>query len=359
MVDKQVVVYVGTYTEPLPFVAGRGEGIYRCRFDLSTGELTSLDCVSNIVNPSYLAVDPQRRYLYAGQETNESEAPAVFAYAIDAETGNLSYLNQQPAHGGLPCHVATDNSGKFVFAANYGSGSVPVYPVLEDGQLGSATTVIQHQGSSVNPNRQEGPHAHAAIVSPDNRYVFVPDLGLDKIMVYKFDPEHSELVPYKLPFCQVHAGAGPRHLVFHPDGQYAFVINELGATIIVLGYDDGVLTPLQTVSTLPSGFEGESSCAAIRVSPSGQFVYGSNRGHDSIAIFDFDEANAALTLVGHAPTQGQTPRDFAIDPSGTFLLAANQDSDTIVTFRVNQETGQLEDTGQVAEVPNPVCIKFL
>jgi 6-phosphogluconolactonase len=246
-----------------------------------------------------------------------------------------------------------------VVAANYGSGSVPVYPVLEDGSLGPAAQVLQHQGSSVNPERQEGPHAHAAMFDRDNRYAFVADLGLDKVMVYDFDSTKGELTPHDPPSAPLHAGAGPRHMAFHPNRRFCFVINEIDTTITLFTYDRGMFTPLQTLSTLPPGSYPGSSCAAIRVSPSGRFVYGSNRGHDSIAIFSFDEAEASLASIGHEHTQGKTPRDFAIDPTGTFLLAANQDSDTVVTFRIDEHTGRLQGTGHVAEVPSPVCLRFL
>jgi 6-phosphogluconolactonase len=355
---RETFLYVGTYTASLPHAAGRGAGIYFIRLDPSSGELTLLDQTAGIVNPSYLAIHSSQPYLYAVQETDEGQGPAVMAYAITSETGALTYLNQQPSHGGLPCHVAVDRTGRFVLVANYETGSAAIYPILDDGQLGAATGVVQHQGSSVNPDRQAGPHAHAVMLDPNNRYVCVPDLGLDKIMVYQLDLVQGKLIAHDPPFAQLHAGVGPRHLAFHPNGRYAFVTNELDATIVCFAYDNGTLTPLQTVSTLPSGFEGESFCAAIRVAPSGRFVYGSNRGHDSIAIFAFDEARGTLTPVGHEPTQGQTPRDFAIDPSGTFLLAANQDTDTIVTFRINPQTGQLQSTGRVARVPNPVCLTF-
>ena len=358
--QNQRFVYIGTYTEPLPHVAGRGEGIYCCRLNSSTGELTRPSLVAgNVVNPAYLVIDSGQRYLYAIQETDEGNNPAVFAFAIEPESGALRYLNQQPAHGGLPCYIAVDAKNRYVCVPNYGGGNVSVYPVLADGRLGAAIDVVQHNGSSINPTRQESPHPHAVVFTPDNRYLFIPDLGLDQIMAYRLNQAQGKLVPHTPPFCRVHPGTGPRHLAFHPGGRYAFGINELDATLIVFAYNDGTLTPLQTISTLPPNFDGERSCAAIRVAPSGRFVYGANRGHDSIAIFAFDEATGTLSPIGYEPTQGQTPRDFAIDPSGTFLLAANQDTDTLVTFRINQQTGQLEQTEYVAPVPNPTCLAFV
>ncbi|UCH24812.1 MAG: lactonase family protein [Trueperaceae bacterium] len=356
--SEAVTVYIGTYTSQLLHVDGKSRGIHTCRFDSSTGELISVEVTPGIVNPSYLTLDPECRTLYATQETDYAQDPALFAYRVDPASHGLQYLNHQPAHGSLPCHVATDQTGRFVVVANYGSGSVPVYPVLEDGSLGPASQILQHQGSSVDRERQEGPHAHAAVFDQENRYVFVADLGLDKVMVYAFDPEKGALSPHDPPSAPLHPGAGPRHLAFHPSGRFCFVINELDTTLTLFAYDRGVFTSLQTLSTLPPGSYPGSSCAAIRVSPSGRFVYGSNRGHDSVAIFSFDEATASLAPVGHEPTLGQTPRDFAIDPTGTFLLAANQDSDTVVTFRIDENTGRLQPTGHVAEVPSPVCLTF-
>ncbi|RMF04192.1 MAG: lactonase family protein [Chloroflexi bacterium] len=356
---KHPLVYIGTYTQPLPHVAGRGEGIYACRFNPADGSLSRPVLASDAaVSPSYLAVAPNRRTLYAVQETDEGHNPAVFAFAIEPD-GGLRYLNHQPAHGGLPCHVSVDSTGRFVLAANYGAGSVVVFPVDDDGRMRPATDVVRHSGSGPNPARQEGPHAHQAAFGPENNVVFVPDLGLDKIMAYRLNAESGQLVPHDPPFCPVHPGAGPRHVAFHPGGRFAFGINELDATVIVFAHRDGTLTPGHTATALPADFSGEPSGAAIRVSPDGRFVYAANRGHDSIAIFAFDEATATLTPLGHRATQGQTPRDFAIDPAGAFLLAANQDSDTIVTFHINRQTGALNATGHVTRVPNPVCVVFV
>ena len=317
-----------------------------------------LGYTSGITNPSYLAVDSQQRYLYAVQETDEGKDPAVFAFAIVPETGDLQYLNHQPASGSMPCHITVDSTDRYVLAANYGTGNVLIYPVLGEGQLGTPTDMVQHRGSSINPERQEGPHAHAVVLDPENRFAFVSDLGLDRIMTYRLNPKQGKLTPHNPPYTRLVPGSGPRHLVFHGKGRHAFGSNELNATISVFAYDDGTLTPLQTVSTLPPGFDGERSGAAIRVAASGRVVYGSNRGHDSIAIFAFNEPAATLSLVGHELTQGHTPRDFVIDPSGAYLLAANQDTDTVVAFRIDQQTGQLEPTGQVAHIPNPASLVF-
>lgn len=236
-----------------------------------------------------------------------------------------------------------------------------VLPIGEDGRLGELTDAIQHQGSSVNPQRQEGPHPHSANPDAANRYLFVPDLGLDKIMIYRVDLTHGKLSPNDEPWARVKAGAGPRHFAFHPNGKYGYVINELDSTLTAFAYDDkrGRLTEVETVSTLPENYKGRNHCADVHVSPSGKFIYGSNRGHDSIVIFAINERTGRLTYVGHEPTQGKTPRNFAIDPTGTFLLVANQDSDTIVTFRIDRLTGKLSPTGNVISAPTPVCLKMI
>jgi 6-phosphogluconolactonase len=238
---------------------------------------------------------------------------------------------------------------------------VAILPVQDDGRLGEATDVVQHQGTSVNPQRQEGPHAHSITVDPTNRYAFAADLGLDKIMIYRLDLTRGKLQPNDEPWAQVHAGAGPRHFAFHPNGHYAYVINEIDSTLTAFTYQstNGTLRTVQTVSTIPGDFSGTNYCADIHVAPSGKFVYGSNRGHDSIVTFATDETTGKLTCVGHESTQGRTPRNFTIDPTGTFLLAANQSTDTIVTFRIDQQTGKLLSTGHVTEVPTPVCVQVI
>ena len=347
-------IYIGTYTERLPFVDGKAEGIYIYDLDMDSGELRKIGHTSGPRNPSYLALDPQRHGLYAVQETVVDDSPSVHAYAIEDKT--LRKINEQPAHGGLPCHIVADSTGQWVISANYETGSVAVYPIKADGAVGEATTVIQHEGSSIDASRQEGPHAHAVVLSSDQRRLFVPDLGMDQIMIYGWDSTRGSLTPGDPPYVKTHLGAGPRHFVFHPSGCYAFSLSELDATIIVYAYKDGLLNPLQTISTLPKNTDASPSCAEIAVTPDGRFVYASNRGHNSIARFSFTEG--ILSTCGHTDTQGKTPRDFALDASGKFLIVGNQDSDTVVTFRINADTGDLERTGHVAIVPNPVCILF-
>lgn len=356
--NYETLVYIGTYTH------GKNEGIYAYRMEKSTGALSFVSKATGVNNPSFLAIHPQQNYLYAVNEIGEfagKPSGAVSAFSIDPKTGELTYLNQQPSHGTGPCHLSVDKTGRFVLVANYGGGSVCALPIRDDGQLGEATDFIQHEGSSVNPQRQKGPHAHSIILSPDNRYAFAADLGLDKIMIYQLDLINGKLKPNDEPWAEVKAGAGPRHFDFHPNGKFAYLITELDNTIIAFTYDEsnGALKEIQTVSTLPKDFEGTSYCADVHVSPSGKFVYGSNRGHESIVIFAIDSGTGKLTYVGHEPTQGKNPRNFAIDPTGTFLLAANQSTDNIVTFRIDKQTGKLVSTGEVAEVPQPVCLKIM
>lgn len=355
---KELLVYIGTYT------SGKSEGIYVYRLDLASGALKFASKATGVKNPSFLAIHPQGRYLYSVNEVGDlagKPGGAVSAFAIDPNSGGLTFLNQQSSVGTGPCHLSLDKTGKFVLAANYGGGSICVLPTQDGGRLGEATDFIQHQGSSANPQRQQGPHAHYITPDPTNRYVFATDLGLDKILIYQLDLARGKLKPNAVPWAQVKAGAGPRHLDFHPNGKYAYLINEIDSTIVAYDYDEGhgALREIQTVPTLPKDFSGTSHTADVHVSPSGKFVYGSNRGHDSLAIFAIDEATGKLTYVGHESTQGKTPRNFAIDPTGSYLLAANQSSDTVVTFRIDQSTGKLRSTDQVAEVPTPVCLKLI
>jgi 6-phosphogluconolactonase len=349
-----VLVYVGTYT-------GRGsEGVYIYRLDPATGGLQPVGQSPRLSNPSYVALDPKGRCLYAVREGGGSGG-AVVALARNRATGELTLLNEQPSGGQGPCYVTVDREGRFALAANYGSGSVSLLPIAADGRLEPAASVIQHEGSSVNPARQKGPHAHSIVLDPANRFAFAPDLGIDKIMIYRLDRTEGKLVPNDPPFARCEPGSGPRHFTFHPDGRHAYVIEEISCTITAFAYDadTGTLKTLQRVSALPEAFQGANTCADIHVHPSGRFLYGSNRGHNSIAIFAIDGKTGLLRLLGHESTQGKTPRNFAIDPSGTFLLAANQDSNNIVSFRINQDAGKLTPTGQVCEVSMPVCIKMV
>ena len=355
--NAEMLLYVGTYTD------GESEGIYVYRMDTSSGALKPAGKPAVLDNPTFLTIHPRRRHLYAVSEVAEFEGQpsgGVSSFSIAPGTGELTFLNRRPTGGTVSCHVIVDQSEQFVLLANYGSGSVSVFALEDDGQLGERTDFVQHQGSSI-AERQEGPHAHSIIADPANRYAFAADLGLDKIMVYRLDLTQGKLIANDEPWVELKPGAGPRHFVFHPNGRYAYVINELDSTVtgFTYGAANGSLNEIQTLSALPDDFEGTSTCADIHVSPSGMFLYGSNRGHDSIAIFAIDQNTGRLTPVGHALTQGKKPRNFAIDPTGTFLLAANQDSDNIVSFRIDRETGELDPTGHVAEVPMPACLKLM
>jgi len=355
---KELLVYVGTYT------SDDSEGIYVCRLDLSSGKLTLIKTVKDLVNPCFLAIDPQYSYLYSIDEvrkSDDSRRGAVSAFSINRKTGDLTFINKQPVKGPAPCHLTVDNTGKFVLTANYNGGFISVFPIISGGRLGTMTDFVQHYGSGPNPTRQKESHAHSINMDHSNRYAFAADLGIDKIMIYRLDLDEGKLLPNEQPWVQVKAGAGPRHFNFHPNGKYAYVINELNSTITAFLYDEtqGTLKEIHTVSTLPEDFTGNNSCADIHVSPSGKFIYGSNRGHDSIVIFAIDEETGKLTYIGNEPTRGKTPRNFAIDPTGTFLLAENQRSNNIVTFRIDRQTGKLISTGHIIEIPSPVCIKMI
>ena len=356
--NQDYYVYIGTYTH------GDSEGIYVYRLDGETGALEYSSKITGVVNPSFLDIHPNGRYLFSVNEIGEFEGKssgAVTAFYIHGSTGEISFLNQQATGGGAPCHVSVDATGKYLLVANYGGGSVAALPIGKDGRLGEASDFVQHQGSSVNPGRQSEPHAHAIMIDPDNKYAFAPDLGLDKILIYQLDLDNGKLNANTQPWVRVHPGAGPRHLDFHPNGKYAYVINELDSTFTTFSYDadTGSLTEIQSISTLPDDFDGTSHCADVHVHPSGRFLYGSNRGHDSIVTYEIDQETGMLSYLGCESTRGQTPRNFGLNPEGTFLFAADQQTNNIVTFSVNPDTGQLTDTGNVAEVPNPVCLKLL
>jgi len=352
---ESLPVYFGTYT----WGQSSGKGIYRSLLDFKTGKLSDPVLAAEAKNPSFLEIHPSGKVLYAVSESGG--AGSVTAYAVDATTGDLKVLNQQPSGGAGPCHVSIDHAGRNVLVANYRGGSASVIPIQSDGSLGEPTGFVQHEGSSVDPRRQKGPHAHSINVSPDNRFAFVADLGTDKIMIYRLDVAKGTITANIPAFARVKPGAGPRHFVFHPNGKYAYVINELDCTITAFAYDaaSGALTEIQTITTLPDGFGGSNTCAEVRVHPSGKFIYGSNRGHDSIAIYGVDLANGTLTFVEHESTGIRTPRNFNIDSTGEFCLVANQGNDSVVVFRINQKTGALEPTGHRISVAKPVCVRFL
>jgi 6-phosphogluconolactonase len=357
---EKLWVFVGTYTEG----GHHSEGIYRFELDPATGNLSHRALAAETKNPSFLAIHPNHKYLYAVGELekfNGQKSGAVSAFAIDPKTGDLTLLNQQPSGGPGPCHVTVDRVGKHVLAANYEGGSACVLPIRSDGGLGEASEVVHHRGSSVNKQRQEAAHAHSINLDAANRFAFVADLGLDKVMIYRYDAEKGKLPANDPPFVAVTPGSGPRHFAFHPDGRHAYVINELASTVTAMDYDPehGVLKPIQTVSTLPEDSKGENTTAEVQVHPSGKFLYGSNRGHNSIAVFKIDAKTGELTPAGRQGGDIKIPRNFGIDPTGKYLLVANQESDSIVVFRIDPDSGELTPTGAKAEVPMPVCVKMM
>lgn len=351
-------VYFGTYTSK------ESKGIYTSVLDLKTGALTPPELAAELRNPSFLAVHPSGKSLYAAGEIGDfqgGKGGAISAFSLDAATGKLVLLNQKSTVGSGPCHVSVDPEGKVVLAANYGGGSVIALKINADGSVADVAEggFVQHKGSSVNKSRQEAPHAHS--INPDRagQFAFAADLGLDKILIYKIDPAAGILTANDPAFAATPAGGGPRHFAFHPAGKYAYVCNEMTSSVTAFTYDatKGALTELHTISTLPEPVKGNST-AEIQVHPSGKFVYCSNRGHDSLAIFTVDKATGKLTAAGHQKTGGKTPRNFGIDPSGQFILAANQNTHDVFVFRIDPNTGQLTQVGEPVKVGSPVCVKF-
>jgi 6-phosphogluconolactonase len=356
----RIHVFIGTYTQGTD-----SKGIYHSWMNTETGELTNPEVVGEVKNPSFVAIHPSGKFLYSVAEIADFEgkpAGGVQAFEIDASTGKLKALNSQSSGGAGPCHCVVDREGKNVLVANYGGGSVACLPINADGTLKPASTFIQHEGKGPNERRQEGPHAHSINIDKNNTFAVAADLGLDKLLVYKFDADLGTLVPNNPPSTSVEPGSGPRHFAFHPNGQFAYVINEMNLTVTAFRYapQHGVLYGFQTISTVPEDVDRNGfSTAEVQVHPSGKFLYGSNRGHHSIAMFEVDQDSGRLTALGQEPTKGKTPRNFAIDPSGKFLLAENQDSGTVVVFAIDQESGKLKAMGAEVAVPKPVCIKFL
>jgi 6-phosphogluconolactonase len=355
------LVYVGGYTGG----EGGGKGIYL--FDLRSDEgdptLVPRGLAAEIENPAFLALDAERLRLFAVGETGRFEGQptgSVSAFQIDADTGELTLINRRSSRGAGPCHIILDRDGRHVLVANYGDGSVAVLPVGEDGALGEATAFVQHSGSSVNPDRQTGPHAHCVTLDPSSELAFVCDLGLDQVLAYKIDRERGTLGPHDPPFTRLQPGAGPRHMAFHPSGKFAYVNNELDSTVAAFTYDAaaGKLEPLQTLTTLPADFAGSNSTAEIAVHPSGQFLYVSNRGADSIACFAIDASTGQLTHLAHQSTDGRTPRHFGIDPAGDVMVVANQSSHSLVAFRMGGDGG-LTAVGEPVNSPTPSCVVFL
>jgi 6-phosphogluconolactonase len=349
-------VYVGTYTGP------KSEGIYAFDFDTATGAATAPALAAKTESPSFLALRPDGKTLYAANEL-AGAPPAggtLSAFRIADEKGALRFLNKEATNGDHPCHLAIDRTGKWAIAANYSSGSVAILPLKDDGSLGGPASVLAHKGSSANQARQKEPHAHCVTFDARERFAFVCDLGIDRVVAYRFDPAKGSLAAEGAGGATLAPGSGPRHAAFSADGRFLYVLSELSLTVAVFSYaaDTGALAELQTISTLPGKVEEGYSAAEIALHPSGRFLYTSNRGNDSIAVFVVDKATGRLAALQHKPTGGKTPRSFALDPSGSFLLAANQGSDTITVFRVDWRTGTLAAMDNVIKVPSPVCVLF-
>ena len=326
--------------------------------------LVPLGLAADTPNPSFIELDLKRRRLFCvnGVQTFEGKPTgAVSAFAIDPDTGKLTLLNQRSSMGSGPCHLVLDQQGRNLLVANYTSGNVAVLPVGPDGRLGEATAVVQHTGKSVNPDRQEGPHPHCVTLDPANRFAFVCDLGLDKVLIYRFDAQQGKLTPSEPAFASLKPGAGPRHMTFRPDGRFAYVVNELDSTITAFAYlpETGALKELQTVPTLPPYYDGPNFPAEIGIKPSGEYLYASNRGHESLVVFGIDQDKGTLKYIEEQNAGGKTPRHFGIEPSGKHLAIANQDSDSLLVCRIDPENGRLKPSGVFAEAPSPVCVKFL
>ena len=360
--EKEFFVYFGTYTN----AKSTSKGIYRSRLDVTTGRLSPTELAAETKDPAWLALHPTGKFLYAIDESADAQrtpGKGLSAYALDAHSGALTLLNQQDTGSVGACHISVDTTGRALLVAHYGGGGVSAVALQPDGRLGALGTVVQHTGSSVNPARQKAPHAHQIVVSPDNRFAFVPDLGLDRVLTYALAPSTARLTAPAASGTSLPPGSGPRHLAFHPGGRFAYVISELLCTMTAFRYDaaTGTLTALQTISTLPPGetVQRGTSTAEVIAHPNGQFLYGSNRGHDTIVAYAVDAATGRLTLIAHQSTLGKTPRHFALDPTGTWLLAENQDSHTVAVFRVDPKTGRLSPTDPVLAVPSPVAAVFV
>jgi 6-phosphogluconolactonase len=348
--------YIGTYTN-----AGHSEGIYRLFLDTATGSMRIDGVAAKSADPSFLALHPNGRVLYAVNELEKfggKPTGAVSAFAIAQGSGALTPLNQVPSHGKAPCYVSVDRTGHTVLVANYVSGTIATFTVRQDGGLGDARTIVQHEGKGPNAERQEGPHAHCIITDPGNRYVIAADLGVDGVLIYKFN-EKTGSISTVANGVATNPGAGPRHLAFHPTGRFLYVINELDSTLVVYKYDGerGALDQVQVTAASPGG-TAKNFPADLHVSPSGRFLYGSNRGDNTIAVFAIDASSGQLTAMQQVSTAGDWPRNFAFDPTERFLLVANQRSDSILSFQVDAESGRLTPTGEKIEVASPVCIRF-
>ena len=358
-------LYIGTYTQPILFgtgdiLEGKGKGIYLLDLDEDTGALAIGQVTGPAPNPSYLCLTRDRRFLYAVNELKEFQGQpcgGVTAYRVDRENGALTFINSRPTGGTDPCHVAVNSAGTHVYVSNFMSGSVCVFPIAPDGSLSPESFFIQHQGRSVVESRQSGPHAHSLVFAPDERFAFVPDLGIDRLMIYRTDFQSGSLVPGPVPSFRAEPGSGPRFCEFHRNGRFCYLINEIASTISLLAYDgDGHFKPVQSIDTVPENCKEGNICADLHLTPDGRFLYGSNRGHDSISVYAVDPESGRLTWLDNTPCGGRTPRNFCIDLTGRYLICGNQDSDSIVTFCIHEDTGKLTKVYEL-ELPTPVCVK--
>lgn len=337
---------IGTYTK-------RGsDGIYVYKFNEETGDFDSVSVATDVEDPSFLTIAPDKKHVYSVCET---DGGSVVAFSFD--NGKLTELNRAASGGAHPCYITTDHTGKWLFTGNYTGGSVGVLPILADGKVGEPIQIIQHEGNGPNAERQEKAHVHSVNVSPNNHDIFVPDLGIDKVMAYRLDEQTGKLTEGKS--MVVSAGSGPRHFAFHPNGKYAYVIQELTGKITAFAYQDSVLTQIEEVSTLPKDFTGKNACADIHISPDGKYLYGSNRFYDTIVTFSIDEATGKLTQLSQTSVNGKVPRNFTISPNGKFVLVANQETDNIVIFKRDEKTGAITPTGKEIKLSMPVCLQWL
>lgn len=364
--DKKEYIFVGTYTQPILFgtgdiLDGKGKGIYFLEMNVETGKLDLKNLTEGIINPSYLCFSPDKQFLYTVNELKEYQGEAsgsVSAYKLDQKSGSLTYINTQPTGGTDPCHVITNDAFTHLYVSNFMSGSVSIFPIREDGSIGESSQFIQHEGSSVVKARQSGPHAHSVFFDSKQGHAFIPDLGIDKLMIYKTDFKNGKLIPGSIPYFSVLPGKGPRHGDFHPNFKFCYLINEIDSSISLLYYDEekGSFTLQQTIETVPENCKEGNTCADLHITPNGEYLFGSNRGYDSIAIYRVNQDDGRLTVVDYVPCGGKTPRNFAIDTTGKFLIVANQDSDNIVAFKIDYAAGSIKKCAELS-VPTPVCVK--
>lgn len=346
---QKEILYAGTFSE---------QGLFVLEFDREAGTVTEIQRIDDFESPGFQALHPDGEFLYSvsGHSIGDDNG-SVAAYKIDPETGMLTFLNIQSAEGRGPCHISIDPHGRFAYVSNYGSGNLSVYPILDDGSLGEAVDVVNHEGSSVH-ERQGGPHMHSIIPSSDGKFIYASDLGIDKVKIYEVEGETGQLVPAEKPYVENEPGSGPRHFAIHPEGRFAYSVEELSSTVAVFSVDPstGALEQIQRIEMLPGEFEGSNTAADIHISPDGKSLYASNRGHDSLAIYTIEESSGELKFVGHEPTLGGHPRNFAIDKKGEYVFTANRDNDNIVFFKRDSDTGELTYSGLQASVPRVVCV---